>query len=188
MGFGCAQDEDHMGRWFFQGLEEGVGSMLRQHVGFVDDIDLIPALHRGQVYLVPDVSHLINAPVAGGIHLDEVHESPFLDGNAAGAAAAGPALLGAGAVHRLCQDAGGAGFSRPPGAAEQIGVAHPAMDYSVGQGGGHVLLANHLVESLGTPLTVEDLAAHGASDPKKAVMISCSLERMATLSASSTWS
>ena len=37
------QDEKHMGRRFFQGFQERIEGFLRQHVHFVDDVDLLAA-------------------------------------------------------------------------------------------------------------------------------------------------
>ena len=37
---GGAQDEDHMGRRLFEGLQQGVEGRSRQHVDFVNDVDL----------------------------------------------------------------------------------------------------------------------------------------------------
>ena len=68
-----------MGRWLFQGLQEGIGGRVRQHVGFVDYVYLALALGRGEVHLLPDVTYLVDAPVAGGVEFNDVHELAAVD-------------------------------------------------------------------------------------------------------------
>jgi hypothetical protein len=70
-------------------------------VGFVDDIHLTFALDRRKVHLFPDVSYLIDSPVTGGVELDDVHESAFVDGLADGASVTGVSILEVEAIYRL---------------------------------------------------------------------------------------
>ena len=146
-----------MGRRLFQRLQEGVGGCVGQHVGFVDDINLALTLGRGEVHFLPDVAYLVDAPVAGGVQLDDVHELTAVDRPAVGAGVAGVGVLNVEAVHGLGYDAGGGGLAAASGAAEQVGVGDPALFDRLAQCAGDVLLPDQLPEAGRPPLAVEDL-------------------------------
>ena len=115
--------EDDMPGRLLQNLEESVGCLLGEHVGFVEDVDLVLALDRGEGDLVADVADVVDAAVAGGVHLDDVEGGAGADGDAAVALAAGVGGRSLDAVERLGQQLGGRGLARAAGAREKIGVA-----------------------------------------------------------------
>ena len=53
VGFGRHQDEHRVRGRLFQGLQQRVRRLHRQHVRFIDDVDLVPALHRHEFDLFP---------------------------------------------------------------------------------------------------------------------------------------
>ena len=57
---GRDQRKDHVGRWFFQGLEQCVEGRLGEHVGFVEHIDLVLPFAGPEANLFPDVADLID--------------------------------------------------------------------------------------------------------------------------------
>ena len=116
-----------MGWGLLQGFQECVGCLVGEHVGFVDDIDLVAGLCGGEVDLFPDIPDLVDAPVAGGVHLDDVEQAPLVGGGADVAPVAGVSILGVQAVDRLGQDPGGGGLAGAPGPAEQVGVGYPVL-------------------------------------------------------------
>ena len=61
-----------MRRRLFQRLEQRVEGVLRQHVHFIDDIDLVAGLDRGIAHALDDLAHVIDTGIGGGIHLDHV--------------------------------------------------------------------------------------------------------------------
>ena len=148
------QDKDDMGRRLLQSLQQGVEGLVGQHMYFIYNIDLVAGLAGGEVDLLSQVANLVYAPIGGGINLDQVQAAAFGEANADGASAAGLLRPIRGAVDRLGQDAGHAGLARPPGAGEEVSVAHPAISQGVPQGARHVFLADHLGEGLGTPSAI----------------------------------
>jgi hypothetical protein len=54
--FGGGEDEFHMRRRLFQGLEQAVESLLGQHMHFVDDIDLVARRDRGIAHALDDLA------------------------------------------------------------------------------------------------------------------------------------
>ena len=118
VGFSGAEHENHVVRGLFQCLQEGIRGSVGQHMGFIDDVDLALALGWREVYLLPDVSDLIDATVAGGIQFDDVHELAAVDRVADGASVAGVSVLGVQAVHGFGDDPGGGGLAAASGAAE----------------------------------------------------------------------
>ena len=59
---------------FFKGFQKRVERRLREHVRFVNDVDLVPSLHGEVPYRLPQLPYLVDAPVGGCIDLDDVHE------------------------------------------------------------------------------------------------------------------
>ena len=68
---GCQNEHDMLG-WLFKRLEKGVPSWGGQHVGLVNDVDLDAQRRRKIVDLVAQITHLVDAPVAGRIDLENV--------------------------------------------------------------------------------------------------------------------
>src|SRR5205807_10329286 len=52
--------------------------LRRQHVRLIDDVDLAPAERRREVDLLPQVPDLVDAPVGGGVDLDQVERRAVL--------------------------------------------------------------------------------------------------------------
>ena len=61
-----------MGRRLLQGLQQGVEGLLGEHVHFIDDIDLVLALGRQILDLLPQVPDLVDAPVGGAVDFQDV--------------------------------------------------------------------------------------------------------------------
>ena len=143
---GGREDEPEV-RWgLLDQLEQGIGRLVGQLVGLVDDVDLEPAGGRGVDGLLAQVPGIVDAAVRGGIELDDVHGAGAV-GRQLDAAAALPARLGAGAelaVQGSGQDARRRGLAAPARAGEQVGVVGPAGLQGARQRLGHVLLADHL--------------------------------------------
>ena len=127
MGFGSAEDEDDVGGRLFEGLEEGVGGGLGEHVGFVDDVDLVTAFDGGEVYTVADTADFVDAAVAGGVHFDEVHGAAGFDVLAEGTGVVRLAVLGVKAAEGAGEDAGGGGLAGAAGTAEEVGVGDAVL-------------------------------------------------------------
>jgi hypothetical protein len=147
--FGRAEDELHVLGRLFQRLEQRVEGLVREHVDFVDDVNLEPRAAG------PDVDVL---PQAGGSRRCRGcwrRRSPARRRRRRRRCAADVALVAgrgvgpADAVERLGEDPGRRGLADAAGAGEQIGV--PDADWSRWrcQRLRDVLLADQLVESCG---------------------------------------
>ena len=162
MRLGGCQDEDGMWRRLFQRFEEGIGSLLGDHVDFIDDVDLVARLVGSEVNFFPQLADFIDTAVAGGIHLDDIQGAALIDGTAHLAFIAGLALYRLQAVDRLGQDAPGAGLAGASGTAEEIGMGDvPAVD-GIAQCLGNMLLTDYFRKGLGTPFAIKNLGGHDA--------------------------
>ena len=156
----CCQDKDGIGRWLFQRLEKGVGSLLGYHMDFVYDVYLVASDIRGIVDFLPQVADFIDAPVAGGVYLYHVQGTAFVNCPAHVTVIARFALCRFKTVHCLGQDAPGACLPGASRAAEQVGVSHPPAVHGIAQCLGDMLLSYYFRQALGTPLAVENLRSH----------------------------
>ena len=86
---GRREQELDVRRRLLERLQERVERVLRQHVDFVDDIDLVARRDRGIAHRLDDLAHVVDAGVGGGVHLDHVDMPPFGDRAARLADAAG---------------------------------------------------------------------------------------------------
>src|SRR6185369_3402794 len=110
VGLGGAEDEDVVLGGFLHGLEQSVEGRGREHVDFVDDVDLLGAAHGAVDAVGDEFAGVLDGVVAGGVDLDDVDIAPCHDrlGDL-------PGLI-AGGVDGLGEDAGHGGFANAPGA------------------------------------------------------------------------
>ena len=153
LGLGGGQDEDRAWRRLLEGLEEGVPGLLGEHVGFVEDVDLVAPGDRG--HLLAQLADVVDRVVGGGVHLDHVERGGAGDRHARVAGAAGADRGAVLAVQAGGQDLGHARLAGAAGADEQVGVVDIAALDGVGQGAHHVLLPHHVGERAGTVAAVE---------------------------------
>jgi len=71
--FRRGKDELHVRRRLFQCFEQGVEGLSRQHVHFVDDVDLEGALGRRVLAVLAQVTDLIDRIVGRPVDLDHIH-------------------------------------------------------------------------------------------------------------------
>ena len=156
---GGGQHEHHVLGGLLERLQQRVRRRRRQHVDLVEDVHL-RAPGRAHGRLGDEVADGLDPVVGGGVELVHVERRAVLDGQARLADAARLAVGRVRAVEDLGQDAGGRGLARAPGAAEQVGVAHPIAPDRVLQGRDQVVLAPDLGESLRPVAAVERLVGH----------------------------
>ena len=150
-------------RRLFQRLEQGVERLLRQHVHFVDQVDLDPPAAGHVLRVVDHFAHVVDAGIAGRVDLEQVDEPPRVDVAARIALAAGLGGGSALAIQRLGEDAGDGGLAHPARAGEEEGVMHPPRIERVGERTHHVLLADQLGKPPGPPLPRKDEIGHGVA-------------------------
>ena len=77
--FGGGEDELGVRRRLFQRLEQRVERRARQHVHFVEDVDLVARRHRRVADGVVDLAHVLDAVVRGGVHFQHVEMTALDD-------------------------------------------------------------------------------------------------------------
>ena len=130
-----------MGRRLLQRLQQGVGGTRAEHVDLVEDHHLAVA-RRAQRDALDQVADVGHAVVGGGVELEEpVDDATVVDRDAVRARAVGLAVDRVLAVEDLGEDAGRGRLAGAPRAAEEVGVADPALGDGVAQGPHDVVLA-----------------------------------------------
>ena len=88
VGIGRREDEEAR-RWrLFEGLEQRVEGLLRQHVHLVDQVHLVASAQRHVGRLVAQLADVVDPRVGGGVDLDQVDLAAGVGGQAALALAA----------------------------------------------------------------------------------------------------
>ena len=169
VGLGGAEHELHVGRRLLERLEERIERLPREHVHFVDDVGLVVAARRPDGDVLPQLPHLVDAAVAGGVDLHHVDILTGSDRQAGVADIAGLAADPTGAFKRLGVDAGGARLAHAAGAGEKIGMADPARLDRPRQAAGDVFLADQFVEPLRTVAAGHHLIAGRRGDGRACV-------------------
>ena len=112
-------------------------------------------------------AHFVDAAIAGGVDFDNVHCADRALANlAAGvthAAGFRHRVLGGTAVQRHGQDSGNRGLSNTAMPAENVAVSDALLLKGVLQGAGHVVLTDHVRESLRAVLARQNGVAHEES-------------------------
>ena len=132
-------------------LEQRVEALVRDHVGLVDDEDLVAVAHRREGGALAQVTRVIDAAVRGRVDLDDVERT----GAAGGQLAAGFALTARGirgtlrTVQTARQDARGRCLAASARPREQVRVRDAIRAQRRLQRLRHVLLPDHLVEGVG---------------------------------------
>ena len=154
---GGREDEAQVLRRLLDQLEQRVEALRRDHVGLVDDVDLVLAADRREERLLTQVTGVVDAAVGGRVDLDHVDRPGPAPGQVA-AAVALPAGVGHRrllAVERPGQDPRAGGLAAAPRPAEEVGVVDPVAGQRGPQRLGHVLLPDDLGEGLRPVATVE---------------------------------
>ena len=158
------QEFDVRGR-LLERLQQRVEGVLRQHVDFVDDVDLVARRDRGIAHRLDDLAHVVDPGVARGVHLDDVDMAPLGDRDARLAHPARvdrrPALpVGADAVERLGDQPRGRGLADPAHPGQQEGMRDPPAGDGIAQRGDHRVLPDQLAERL-RPILAREHAIGG---------------------------
>ncbi len=149
------------GRRFFERLQQCVEGVLRQHMHFVDDVDLVARRYRPVAHPLGQVADVVDPGARGGVHLDDVDMAVLGDRAAMDALAArrnGRAAIavGADAVKGAGDDPRRRRLADPAHPGQDEGVRDPPGRNRVRQGAHHRLLADDLGEGLRPVLAGED--------------------------------
>ena len=77
--FGGGENEFGVLRRLFQRFQKRVERRRREHVDFVDDVDLVTRARRRIAHAVVDLAHIVDAGVGSGVHFQHIHVPAFHD-------------------------------------------------------------------------------------------------------------
>ena len=163
--FGGGKNELGVRRRLFQRLEQRVERLRREHVHFVEDVDLVARPHRRVADRVVDLAHVVDAVMRGGVHLDHVDMPALHDRLAVHAddrhldRRARYRTIGQLVVERARQDAGRGGLADAAHAGEDPGLRDAAGLERVRDGAHHGVLADQVVEAGGAIFAREHAVA-----------------------------
>ena len=145
------QDEHDMFRRFLQRLQQGVPGIGREHVGFVDDVDLVAAAGRCKVDAPVQVLDVFHAAVRRRVHFQDVEGASLGNGPAVFADAARVARRPVLTVQGFRENAGRRRLARAAGSGKQVGVADTSRRQGVHQCLPDRFLPDNLLERIGAP-------------------------------------
>ncbi len=149
-----------MRRRFFQRFQHGVECVVRQHVHFVDHIDLEARIHRRIHRTLQQCGHFIDAAITRRIHFHIVDKAPLVDLPARAAYTTRCRGHAGFAIERLGEDARERRLADAAGSGEQIGVVQTPAVQRVRERAHHVLLSDERSEILRSPFACENLIGH----------------------------
>ena len=168
---GRAEDEDEVGRWLLDQLQQRVPGGVRELVRLVEDVDLVAALRGLEDDALADLPDVVDAALRGGVHLDHVERRAVRDRDAGVAHLVGRRRRALLAVQRFREDAGHRGLAGAARPGEEVRLPHLAELDGVAERPHDRLLPDHVVEVLRPVLAVQrghwlDLSpvAHSAFD------------------------
>jgi len=155
--FGGREDELDVVRRLLHELQQRVEALGGDHVGLVEDEDLVAVPGRGEGGALTELARVVDPVVGRGVNLDDVERAAAASRQlAARVAGAARGVRGAlGAVEAAGEDAGGGGLPAATRAREEVGVGDPAGAEGSHQRLRHVLLADHLTEGVRPVAAVE---------------------------------
>ena len=162
---GGRQHELQVVGWLFQRLEHRIEGRGRQHVHFIDHVDLEAARHRLVDRLLQQLGNLVHTAVRCRVQFNVVDE-PSCINVATGLAL--PAGLGSDAalairphtVQRFGQDARDRGLAHATGSGEQIGMVQTPLQQGIAQRLDNMFLAHHGIKTMGPVLASENGGHH----------------------------
>ena len=160
LGVGGREDELDVLRRLFKGLQHRSKRVPRQHVDFVDQVNLVAPDRRRIARGVENLAHVVDAGRRCGIELDQVDEAAFIDRNAGTTNAAGRRGDAGLAIERLGEDPRDGRLADAARSGEQVRVMQAHLRQRVGQRPDDVRLARELREISRAPFAGKDLIRH----------------------------
>jgi len=128
-------------------------------VNFIDDVDLEATLRGGEIDLVAQLANVIHARIGGGVNLDQVQETTFIDRNAVRAVVAGTFFERVlQTVDPFCQQTSARGFASTSGSGKEVSMPDAVGRDRVFESLNDVILSNNLIPKGGSPGAVKCLS------------------------------
>ncbi len=150
---GGGQQELDVRRRLFERLQQRVEGMRREHVHFVDQVDLEASAAGRVLHVVQQLAGVFDLGAARGVDFDQVDETAFVDLTAYRALSTRRGADAGFAVQTLGDDPRDGGLAHPACAGEQVGVVQALAVQRVDQGLEHVRLPDHFAERARTPFS-----------------------------------
>ena len=147
---GCGKHEHHARRRLLQHLEQRIPRLTREHVRFVDDVDLVVLVAARRVGgAAAQVARVIDATVRRGVDFHDVDRGMATPNPCAGLARAAGFAIGRSlfAIERHRQNAGERGLAGAARTAEQVRVRYAIAANGIAERRRHVRLHRHIGES-----------------------------------------
>jgi hypothetical protein len=162
MNFMCS------GGSFLERLQHGIEGRSREHVDFVDDVDLEPPARRRVLRGLEELAHLVDLGVGRRIDLEQVDEAAGVDLEARRALAAGLRGDAGVAVEALREDPGERGLAHAAGPGEEVCVMQPVLLERMAKRAHDVLLPHQAAEIPRPPFPGKYLIAHRLINSRRA--------------------
>ena len=163
---GRRQDELDMRRRFLQRLQHGVEGRIRQHVYFVDDIDLKATARRRIHGVFQQLPHFIDLGVSRRIHFEQIDETAAVDFRAGGTSTTGRRRHAGFTIERFGENARQRCLADAARAGKEIGVVQPLLIQRVRQRPHDVLLADQAGKCFRPPFARQNLITHAPILPR----------------------
>ena len=148
---GRREDEDDVGRRLLERLQQRVEGVLREHVNFVDDVDLVAAGDRPVTHPLGQFADVVDPGARCGIHLHHIDMAIVGNRQALRAPAAGfcsraARAVGSDAIEGARENAGRRRLADAAHAGQDKGVRDSPRRDRIRQGAHHRLLPDQLGE------------------------------------------
>jgi hypothetical protein len=147
-------------RRLFKRLQHCVEGVVREHVHFVDHVDLEARIHRRIDGALEQRRHFVHAAITRRVHFHVIDEAPFVNFPARAAHAARRRGHAGFAIERLRENPRERGLAHTTRSGKQISVMQPSAVERVRERAHHVLLSDERSEILRSPLACENLIGH----------------------------
>ena len=149
-----------MRRRLFEGLQQAIKGTLREHVYFIDQIDLEAPAGRRVLRVIQYLAHVVDTGGGSRVNLQEINEASGIDGHTAGTLAAGHGTDTPFAIECLDKYPRDRGLADATRTGKQKSMMQAAGAKGIFQRTDHMTLACHIGKGLGTPLAGQREIAH----------------------------
>src|ERR1051326_6414951 len=149
-----------MRRRLFEGLQQGIERLLREHVHLIDDVNLIMTLRRRVAHVVAQLAHIINAPVAYSVDLDHIETVACGDLLAVIAFSARRDRRTLDAIERLGQNSPSRSLADATRPNKQVRMSKPILFDCIFQSARDMRLSHEIIKSLRPIFPCENLVTH----------------------------
>ena len=130
---------------FFEGFEECVECSGREHMYFIDDIDLVFSLIRFEPCFLDEITDILDTIVARAIDLDTVEHGTILERSTMLTLMTWISILNVCTIHSLCKDTSTRCLTRSTRSMEEIGMSDAISLEAISEYSRDVVLADDRV-------------------------------------------